>query len=177
MMRCPTFRNSSGVIAAMLGMERPVPGAALLLGVAGIEPRAVRLAETDAERAVLHLLRGAAEDDVPVRCVLFQLRPRDRLEIHHDRFQHLALSAIPLNDAVPLVGWVPLDQHLGGDEPMAGFADREVNMGAAKRSLERVLDRFDGAEEVLAFGVGYEAAIALEIGVVSAGVAAAGVQV
>ena len=33
---------------------------------------------------------------------------------HHDRFQHLAVSAIALNDAVALVGWVPRDQHLGG---------------------------------------------------------------
>src|SRR6266545_6785130 len=67
--------------------------------------------------------------------------------------------------------------HLGGDEPMAGFANREVNVRAAERSLECVLDRFDGAEEVLAFGVSYEAAVALEIGVVSAGVAAARVKV
>jgi hypothetical protein len=42
---------------------------------------------------------------------------------------------------------------------MAGFADREVNMRAAERSLEYVLDRFDGAEEVLACGVSYEAAV------------------
>src|SRR6185369_16917091 len=140
-------------------------------------PRAIRLTETDAERAVLHLLRGATDDNVPVRCVFFQFRLRDGLEIHHDRFQHLALSAIAFNDAIALVCWVPLDQHLGGYEPMAGFADRDVTMRAAERSLECVLDRFDSAEKVLALGVSYEAAVALEIGVVSAGVAAAGVKI
>src|SRR5438270_7687661 len=154
------------------------PGAtALLVGVARIEPRAVRFAKADAERAVLHLLWSAAEDDVPVRTVLFQLRSRDGPEIHHDRFQHLAFSAIPHDDTVAIVGWMPLDQHLGSDEPVAGFADREVNMRAAECSLECVLDRLDGAEEVLAFGISYKPAVALEVGVVPAGVAAAGVQI
>src|SRR5262249_28606832 len=142
-------------------------GSALLLGIAGNEARAIRLPETDAERAVLHLLRSMADDDVPVRAVLFQLRPGDRLEIHHDGLEHLALRAIALHDSVALVGRVPLDQHLSRDEAMAGFADREVNVRAAERALERVFDRLDGAEEVLAFGVRDEASVALEIGVVA----------
>src|SRR5258708_38022541 len=50
-------------------------------------------------------------------------------------------------------------------------------MRAAEHSLERVLDRLDGAEEVLAFGVCDKAAVALEIGIVSTGVTAARVKV
>ena len=142
-----------------------------------IKFRAIRLAETDAQRAVLHLLSGAADDDVPVRAVLFQLRSGNRLEIHHDRFQHLALGTIARYQAVTFVGRMPLNQHLGGDEPMAGFADGEMNMRAAERSLKCVLDRPDGAKEVLSLGVRYKPAVALKIGVVSAGISAAGVKV
>jgi hypothetical protein len=60
---------------------------------------------------------------------------------------------------------------------MAGFADREVNVRATERSLECEFDRFDRAEEVLAFRVSYETAVALEIGVEAASIATARVQV
>src|SRR6185437_13361712 len=89
----------------------------------------------------------------------------------------LPLGAIAFNDAVAFVSWMPLNQHLSGDEPMAGFADREVNMRAAERSLKCVLDRFDCAEEVLPSGIGDEAAVALKIGIVSTRVTATGVKI
>ncbi len=60
-------------IAESAGTEKVVEAGGLLFSVTRIKSRPVRLAEADPERAVLDFFRGAAEDDIPIRRVLFQL--------------------------------------------------------------------------------------------------------
>src|SRR5215831_6539721 len=69
---CGLIASNPSIPTCRRGLAERVPRSppALFLSVAWIEPRAVGLAETDTEGAVLRLLCGAPDDDVPIRGVL-----------------------------------------------------------------------------------------------------------
>ena len=69
-------------------------------------------------------------------------------------------------DGVARVRGMPFDQDLRRKDAPAVLAHRHVDVRGAKNTHERVLDRLDGAEVVLALGVGEEPAVALEVLVV-----------
>ena len=72
---------------------------------------------------------------------------------------------------------MPVDQQLRREHAPAVLADRDVDVRGPEDADERVVDRFDRPEVILALGVAEEAAVPLEILVEAGGLTAAGVHV
>ena len=70
-----------------------------------------------------------------------------------------------------------VDEQLRREHAPAVLADRHVNVRGPKDADERVVDRLDGAEVVLALRVAQEAPVSLEVLVEPGGLTAARVHV
>src|SRR5204863_2535782 len=79
--------------------------------------------------------------------------------------------------AVALIRFMAFDQHLCGHQPMSGLARRHVNVWTTECAIEGILDWLNGAEVILAFGIGQKPAVTLKLLIEFALIPAFGVDI
>ncbi len=125
-----------------------------------------------AEAAVFELFDREAEDDVEAGFELAQLGAGNWFELGEDGVAGGGLLDAFEKIVVGVAG-ISLDEHLGGEDPLAAFADAKVDV----RGAAWVANGLDGAEVVAAVRSGHETTVALKILVAAVPAIGAGVKV
>ena len=109
----------------------------------------------------LELVWRGAEHDVEACRELAQFGAGQRAEIYQQGLEGPRFEI--LDDAVSCVGGMSVDQQLRCEHPSAVLTDGDMNMRGSKDADQRVLDRFDGPEVVLAFRIAQESPVPLKV--------------